>query len=107
MVELKVYLSENLNEKFRRIAMAVYGYGKGSLSKAAEEAFERWCVEHDPPSQKTSPESGTEGSVTTEVSGINPEERPQDGKRLGAMDEKDKFDDSKGTSGGSERASSP
>ena len=28
MVELKVYLSDGVNEKFRRIAMAVYGYGR-------------------------------------------------------------------------------
>ena len=27
--------------------MAVYGYGRGSLSKAAEEAFERWVAEHE------------------------------------------------------------
>jgi len=25
--------------------MAVYGYGKGALSKAAEEAFNRWASE--------------------------------------------------------------
>ncbi len=47
MAELKIYLSENLNEKFRRIAMSVYGYGRGSLSKAAEEALTRWCSEHE------------------------------------------------------------
>lgn len=46
MVELKIYLTEGLNEKFRRIAMTVYGYGRGSLSKAAEAAFENWCSEH-------------------------------------------------------------
>lgn len=52
MAELKIYLSENLNEKFRRIAMSVYGYGRGSLSKAAEEAFMRWCSEHEHMSPK-------------------------------------------------------
>ena len=48
MVELKIYLSESLNERFRRTAMSVYGYGRGSLSKAAEEAFTKWCTENEP-----------------------------------------------------------
>ena len=48
MSELKVYLSTSLNEKFRRIAMGVYGYGKGSLSKAAEDAFSKWCEQNEP-----------------------------------------------------------
>jgi hypothetical protein len=47
MAELKIYLSEGLNEKFRRIAMSVYGYGRGSLSRAAGEAFTKWCSEHE------------------------------------------------------------
>ena len=50
MLELKIYLSEELNKRFRRIAMSIYGYGRGSLSKAAEEAFARWCSEHEPSS---------------------------------------------------------
>ena len=50
MLELKIYLSEELNKRFRRVAMNIYGYGRGSLSKAAEEAFARWCSEHDPSS---------------------------------------------------------
>jgi hypothetical protein len=79
MAELKIYLSDSLNEKFRRIAMSVYGYGRGSLSKAAVEAFTRWCTEHDP-SQSTG--KGAEHSETilgrssTETeSHINPDER--------------------------------
>src|SRR5438132_11109679 len=47
MAELKIYLSESLNEKFRRIAMSVHGSGRGSLNKAAEEALTRWCSEHE------------------------------------------------------------
>jgi hypothetical protein len=39
MAELKIYLSDSLNERFRQIAMSVYGYGRGSLSRAAEEAL--------------------------------------------------------------------
>jgi hypothetical protein len=79
MAELKIYLSDSLNEKFRRIAMSVYGYGRGSLSKAAEEAFTRWCSEHEHPHI---PEKAGEHSPTTQShvsnqteSHINPDER--------------------------------
>jgi hypothetical protein len=79
MVELKIYLSDSLNEKFRRIAMSVYGYGRGSLSKAAEEAFTRWCADHDhsQTSGKAAEHSETiqsHSSSETE-SHINPDER--------------------------------
>src|SRR5260370_42532344 len=47
MAELKIYLLKSLNERFRRIAMSVHGYGRGSLSKAAEEALAKWCSEHE------------------------------------------------------------
>ena len=47
MVGVKAYVRDDVEEKFRRLAMAVYGYGRGSLSKAAEEAFERWSAEHE------------------------------------------------------------
>ena len=43
MAELKVYLPDDLDQQFRKTAMAVYGYGRGSLSKAAVEAFSKWC----------------------------------------------------------------
>jgi len=41
--ELKIYLSEELDERFRKAAMEAFGYGRGSISKAAEEALIRWC----------------------------------------------------------------
>jgi len=46
-MRVEVYSSNSLNERFRRIAMRVYGYGAGPLSKAAEEAFVKWCSEHE------------------------------------------------------------
>ena len=79
MAELKVYLPEGLNEKFRRIAMSVYGYGRGSLSKAAEEALTRWCSEHD--RSHVLDKAGehletTQGPLSSEAeSHINPDER--------------------------------
>ncbi|MEM3382610.1 MAG: hypothetical protein QXL52_02190 [Nitrososphaerales archaeon] len=44
---IKVYVSSEVEEKFRRLAMMVYGYGKGSISKAAEDAFLRWIMQHE------------------------------------------------------------
>jgi hypothetical protein len=45
--ELKVYLSDELAKRFRKAAMDAYGYGRGSISKAAAEAFSRWCAEQE------------------------------------------------------------
>src|SRR6266581_3683646 len=49
LAELKIYVSDSLNEKFRRAAMSIYGYGRGSISKAAEVALTKWCAEHEAP----------------------------------------------------------
>ncbi len=79
MSELKVYLSVELDKKFRRIAMSVYGYGRGSLSKAAEEAFSRWCAEHEQTTnvstETTSLGKTKETSDGSSHEGIDPEER--------------------------------
>jgi len=55
MAELKVYLSEELDKRFRILAMNAYGYGRGSLSEAAVEALTKWCEGHETskPSQPT------------------------------------------------------
>ena len=75
MAELKIYLSQGLNERFRKTAMSVYGYGRGSLSKAAEEALAKWCIDHvEPLEQPVSSEQPKE-LVDKGQSGINPEER--------------------------------
>src|SRR5713101_9852010 len=79
MTELKIYLSDSLNEKFRRIAMSVYGYGRGSLSKAAVEAFSKWCSEHDHSNiaeEVAEHSETTKGHLSSETeSHINPDER--------------------------------
>ena len=41
---LKVYLDEELERRFRKLAMEVYGYGRGSLSRAVEEAIRMWVA---------------------------------------------------------------
>ena len=46
MKELKIYISDELNELFRKTAMDAYGYGRGSISKAAQEALSQWCAMH-------------------------------------------------------------
>ena len=97
MVELKVYLSDGLNEKFRRLAMAVYGYGRGSLSKAAEEALSNWCTERDGASQKANKSSSVENAGEQKAStgsGINPDERPHDSEKPAAGKDKGASHDS-------------
>ena len=59
--------------------MSVYGYGRGSLSKAAVEAFSKWCSEHDHSNiaEKAAEHSETtKGHLSSETeSHINPDER--------------------------------
>jgi hypothetical protein len=83
MAELKIYLSKELNEKFRRIAMSIYGYGRGSISKAAEDALAKWCTG----SEISSRDKATSTLQVSEVAhsdkaetGINPDERVADSK---------------------------
>ena len=39
---LRVQIESKLESKFRETAMKKFGYGKGALSKAAEEAILNW-----------------------------------------------------------------
>jgi len=41
-MSLRLELDQGLEERFRKAAMSTYGYEKGSLKKAAEEAFYLW-----------------------------------------------------------------
>ena len=72
MAELKVYLSEDLDKRFRMLAMSVFGYGRGSLSEAAVDALTKWCAEHD--ARKMGQGSKVEASSSDPVS--RAEERP-------------------------------
>lgn len=47
MAELKVYLSAELDKRFRMLAMTIFGYGRGSLSEAAVEALSSWCKQNE------------------------------------------------------------
>jgi len=74
MAELKIYLSESLNERFRKIAMSIFGYGRGSLSKAAEEALAKWCAQHVDSKQPESAKVENARVQTTQIS-VNLDER--------------------------------
>ncbi|OLE85808.1 MAG: hypothetical protein AUF79_16120 [Crenarchaeota archaeon 13_1_20CM_2_51_8] len=93
VAELKIYLSDSLNEKFRQIAMSVHGYGRGSLSKAAEEALTKWCSEHEsrPIHRETVDQSETTHQRTkAEVeSHINPDERESSNQEVRGVGEND------------------
>ena len=41
-MSLRVQIDKKLEHRFRELAMRRYGYSKGSLSKAAEEALTNW-----------------------------------------------------------------
>ena len=45
MGSLKVYLPDDLERAFRKRAMESFGYGKGSISRAAQAAFLKWMGE--------------------------------------------------------------
>jgi len=39
---LRIQLPEELERLFREMAMKRFGYGKGSISQAAQEAIQKW-----------------------------------------------------------------
>ena len=41
-MSLRIKIDQKLERRFREAAMRRFGYGKGALSKAAEEAIRRW-----------------------------------------------------------------
>ena len=65
MAELKVYLSDELDKRFRMLAMSIFGYGRGSLSEAAVEALSSWCKERE-----------SQNSVSHRVQAPSPESDP-------------------------------
>ena len=44
MAGMRLQIKEELERKFREAAMRRFGYGKGSLSRAAEEAIQKWLT---------------------------------------------------------------
>lgn len=42
MNSIRIYLPSDTLQKFRKVSMEHFGYGRGSLSKAAEDAILKW-----------------------------------------------------------------
>lgn len=47
MAEAKIYIDDKTDSMLREHAMKRFGYGRGSISKAAEEAILRWLARMD------------------------------------------------------------
>ena len=45
MSQIKIYSSDSIDRSFKELAMKRFGYGRGSISKAAEEALYRWIID--------------------------------------------------------------
>jgi len=41
---IKVKVPDNVEEAFRKLAMARFGYRKGAMSEAAKQAMEEWSI---------------------------------------------------------------
>ena len=46
-MSLRLEIDKELEKRFRETAMREFGYGKGSLRKASEEAFSKWLRERN------------------------------------------------------------
>ena len=44
MPGIRLQIRKELEERFREVAMRRFGFKKGALSRAAEEAIERWLL---------------------------------------------------------------
>lgn len=55
MGDLKIYLPEDLKKEFKKRSMEAFGYGRGSISKAATEAIRRWTSEREMITQEHPP----------------------------------------------------
>ncbi len=47
MGEIRGVVTSDAEERFRQLAMKKFGYGKGSISKALEEALDVWIKMHE------------------------------------------------------------
>lgn len=67
---IKVYVRDDVEERFRRLAMMVYGYGRGSISKAAEEAFLWWVLRHEAKLKEVSVPEDPVGAIRGQLAGV-------------------------------------
>ena len=64
MAGIRVKLGDETEEKFRRAAMRRFGYGKGALSLAAEEAIEGWLASLEGGTFEGNPVKAIEGLLS-------------------------------------------
>ena len=62
---MRVNIGEKLEKRFRELAMKKFGYGKGALSKAAQEAILRWVSQ-----METQEELMFEGDPVEAIDGL-------------------------------------
>ena len=62
---MRVNIGEKLEKRFRELAMKRFGYGKGALSKAAQEAILRWVSQ-----METQEELMFEGDPVEAIDGL-------------------------------------
>ena len=70
MKGIKVYIDPKIEEEFRKNAMKIFGYGKGSLSKAAEQAFKNWIQENSSNLEKISIPKDPINEIRGQLEGI-------------------------------------
>ena len=46
-MDTKIYIDDKLSERWKELAMKKFGYGRGSISKAAEEAIAMWIEKEE------------------------------------------------------------
>ncbi|MEM2928958.1 MAG: hypothetical protein QXP60_08340 [Nitrososphaerota archaeon] len=64
MPSLRVHINKDLELKFREAAMRKFGYSKGALSRAAEEAIEKWLSSFEEVEFKGDPINALEGLLS-------------------------------------------
>ena len=65
-MSLKVQIDKKLERRFRELAMKRFGYSKGSLSRAAEEALTNWVStqENEEPKFQGDPVEAIDGLLS-------------------------------------------
>lgn len=64
MPSLRVQIKKDLELRFREAAMRKFGYSKGALSRAAEEAIEKWLSSFEEVKFEGDPVKAIEGLLS-------------------------------------------
>ncbi|MBS7618770.1 hypothetical protein KEJ25_09290 [Candidatus Bathyarchaeota archaeon] len=78
---IRAKLNEEVEQRFRELAMRRFGYGKGSLAKAAEEAILMWIssMERENITFKGDPVNAIDGLLSdVKVDSVEPQHRIKD-----------------------------